>query len=1063
MRTKWMYRPPENGYPEWNNNPDIFQLNRMEAHASFTPYDTVEEALEGKRWQSRRVMSLNGKWRFSFSPNPDSRPREFYLDDFDVNGWDEIEVPGHWQLQGYDYPQYTNIVYPWVLKDDIKPPFAPTNYNPVGSYVRTFTVPESWGDDPVFISFQGVESAFYVWLNGEFVGYSEDTFTPAEFDLTPYLRKGENRLAVEVYRWCDASWLEDQDFWRLSGIFRDVFLYSRTPVHIYDVKILTDLDEQYRDAVMTVRAKVLNYPAVASREVTVEAALYDAERRVVPGVRAQAVVALDGSDYQEITLTMNVTDPRKWSAEDPNLYTCVVTLRGEGGELLEAISERVGFRKFEIKDGLLKLNGKRIVFKGVNRHEFNMRRGRSVRLEDMLTDIRIMKAHNINAVRTSHYPNHPAWYDLCDEYGLYVIDEMNLETHGLWRYGQKTLEDTVPGSRPEWTANVLDRARSMYERDKNHPSILLWSLGNESFGGDNFLKLHDYFHSQDPTRLVHYEGIFHYRESEAASDVESQMYTRPGNLEQFAMWNKKKPIILCEYSHAMGNSCGGLHKYWELFDRYPILQGGFIWDWIDQAILTKTEDGTEYLAYGGDFGDKPNDGNFCGNGLIFADRTVTPKLYEVKRCYQNMKFKPEDWEKQTFVVTNANLFTDLSGYVLKWELLENGKPVQSGETEVQAAPGETAVVRIPYAIPEGASDSEYVLTLSFVLKEGKAWAEAGHEVAFEQFIIPTGGAGTAGGAADGAAEGTGAARFLTEQDTTHKTAVGAPQLRETDDEWIISGGNGTNPGWKWAVSFDKRTGELASCVKDGKQLLASPVVPNFWRAITDNDRGFRLHELSAVWREASLRRELIRMRVEELPGRVRVTTIFRLPDANHSLCELSYEIDAAGRIDIDFALNPSSDLPDLPEVGIMFKMGGTYDHLTWYGKGPHESYWDRQLGAKLGLYAGKVRDQFVPYLRPQECGNKTEVREARITDAAGNGFLIKGRPKFEWNVLPYTWEELESHDHVYKLPVSDKSVVRINAHQMGVGGDDSWGARPHPEYTLPANRVYRLRVTLEML
>lgn len=1038
-RTKWVYEKPANGYPEWNNNPEIFELNRMKAHASFTPYDTVEEALEGKRWQSQRVMSLNGNWKFSFSPNPDSRPEDFFKDEFDVSGWDEIEVPGHWQLQGYDYPQYTNVIYPWVKKDHIKPPFAPTNYNPVGSYVRTFTLPESWGDDPVFISFQGVESAFYVWLNGEFVGYSEDTFTPAEFNLTPYLRSGENRLAVEVYRWCDASWLEDQDFWRLSGIFRDVFLYSRTPVHIYDVKILTDLDEQYRDAVMNVQAKLLNYPEITSREVTVEAVLYDAQKQVVPGVTARATIRLDGSDYQEVTLKMEVTDPLKWSAEDPNLYTCVITLKDDSNELLEATSQRVGFRKFEIKDGLMKLNGKRIVFKGVNRHEFNMRRGRSIRVEDMIADIHIMKAHNINAVRTSHYPNHPAFYDLCDEYGLYVIDEMNLETHGLWRYGQKTLEETIPGSRPEWTANVLDRARSVYERDKNHPSILLWSLGNESFGGDNFLKLHEYFHSEDPGRLVQYEGVVHYRESEAASDVESQMYTRPQHLEHFARHNTKKPIILCEYSHAMGNSCGGLYKYWELIDRYPILQGAFVWDWIDQAILTKTEDGIEYLAYGGDFGDDPNDGNFCGNGLIFADRSITPKLYEVKRCYQNIKFKPEDLEKQTFVITNENLFVDLSRYMMKWELLANGQPVQSGELEVQVAPGESTVVHIPYECPKGsAANTEYVLTLSFVLKESTAWAEAGHEIAFDQFIVPI------------------AAGQVVVSEDAAKVESDALQINESDDKWIITSD-------KLSISFSKRTGELVSCVKEGKQLLSSPIVPNFWRAITDNDRGYRLHEHSAVWRDASLKRELRHMRIEVAQGRVCVYTVFNLPQARNSMCELTYEIDGAGHIDIDFTLTPSSGLPDIPEIGIMFKMDGAYDTITWYGKGPHESYWDRQLGAKLGIYTGKVQEQFVPYLRPQECGNKTEVREGKITDASGSGFLIKGKPKFEWNVLPYTWEELEGHDHVYKLPDSDQSVVRIIAHQMGVSGDDSWGARPHPEYTLPANRVYRLRVTLTVV
>lgn len=1036
MKKKWTYQPPANGYPEWNNNPEIFELNRMEPHASFTPYDTVDEALAGKRWQSRRIMSLNGTWRFAFAPNPDSRIKDFYKMDYDTSGWDEITVPGNWQLQGYDYPQYTNTQYPWIYKDEIEPPYAPTNYNPVGSYVRTFRIPESWGDDPVFISFQGVESAFYVWLNGEFVGYSEDSFTPAEFDLTPYLQEGENKLAVEVYRWCDGSWLEDQDFWRLSGIFRDVFLYSRASVHIYDTKILVDLDEEYRDAELTVRTKVLNYANIRSQDVTLRIALYHDQRQAVPGVQAEAKIHLNGSDLHEVEVTIPVPNPRKWSAEDPNLYICVLTLTDGSGNLLEAISQRVGFRKFELRDGLMKLNGKRIVFKGVNRHEFNCRTGRAISWEDMEADIRLMKAHNINAVRTSHYPNHPYWYDLCDEYGLYVIDETNLETHGLWRYGQKALEDTIPGSRPEWTANVLDRAKSMYERDKNHPSILLWSLGNESFGGDNFLKMHEYFHSEDPTRLVHYEGVVHWRESEAASDIESQMYTRPDQLEWFARHNTRKPIILCEYSHAMGNSCGGLHKYWELFDKYPILQGGFIWDWIDQSLIAKTEDGTEYFAYGGDFGEEPNSGNFCGNGLLFADRSITPKLYEVKRCYQNIKFSAEDWHKQTFRVKNEHLFIGLARYVLWWELLANGEPIQRGELKVDAAPGEAAVVHIPYNCPQGSTaDQEMVLTLSFVQREDADWAPQGHEVAFEQFILPM----------LGAAE-------VVEQPCPEE-AAGPLGVQDTSEEWIITGDG-------FSLVFNKASGALTSYAVHGKQLLRSPLIPNFWRAMTDNDRGNRLHERSAVWRDAGERRVLRKLALQKRAGHVRVHTVYSLPSAGDSLCTLVYDIYADGRIELDYALDPAAGMPELPEVGLLFAMDGAFDTLSWYGKGPHETYWDRQLGAKLGRYTGKVADQLMPYLRPQESGNKVEVREASITDAAGSGLRITGQPKFEWNVLPYTPWELEEHDHGYKLPASDKSVVRIIAHQSGVGGDDSWGARPHEEYTLPANRVYRLRVTL---
>nr|WP_240489105.1 glycoside hydrolase family 2 TIM barrel-domain containing protein [Cohnella thermotolerans] len=504
-KSKFIYEPPANGYPEWNNNPDIFQLNRLPAHATMIAYDSLEEALKRDFEASSHYMSLNGKWKFAWAENPEKRFRRFYELAYDHSDWDEIEVPAHWQLQGYDYPQYTNVNYPWIHQEELTPPFAPTKYNPVGSYVRTFTVPERWSGRPVFISFQGVESAFYVWLNGELIGYSEDTFTPAEFDLTPYLVEGENKLAVEVYRWCDASWLEDQDFWRMSGIFRDVYLYSAPGVRLTDFFAHAEPDDDYRDGRLRVEASVEDYYGQAAGGVTVEAQLYLDGRPVLdrplvlggkPG--ADGMCQLDGSAH--------VSRPLLWSAEHPHLYTLVLELKDAEGRSLHFASCRIGFRRFEIKDGLMRINGRRIVFKGVNRHEFSCDTGRALRYEDMVTDIKLMKRHNINAVRTSHYPNHPKWYDLCDEYGLYVIDETNLETHGSWRYGQDPDDEghTVPASKPEWTANVLDRCNSMLQRDKNHPCVVIWSLGNEAWGGDNFLHMHDFLKEKDPSRVVHH-------------------------------------------------------------------------------------------------------------------------------------------------------------------------------------------------------------------------------------------------------------------------------------------------------------------------------------------------------------------------------------------------------------------------------------------------------------------------------------------------------------------------------------------------------------------------------
>lgn len=1028
---KYQYAPPKNGYPEWNNNPETFQLNRLNAHATLMPYKTLEEALQGIRNSSSYYHCLNGDWKFYFSENPEQRIRNFYETEYDDSAWNEIKVPSHWQLQGYDYPQYTNITYPWEGKEDIKPPFAPTKYNPVGQYRTTFTVPKGWESQPVYLHFQGVESAFYVWVNGELVGYSEDTFTPAEFDLTPYLIEGENLLAVEVYRWCDASWLEDQDFWRMSGIFRDVYLYSSPEVHIGDFFVTTDLDGNYEHAELNIQAKVSNYFERQVGSITFEAMLYDGEKREVLDEKLQFTVNMDGKAEADVTVSQLVENPLKWSAEKPNLYTLVLSIVDQKGSLIETESCKVGFRKFELKDGLMRINGQRIVFKGVNRHEFEAEKGRAVNYEDMLADIKLMKQFNINAVRTSHYPNHPLWYELCDEYGLYVIDENNLETHGSWTYGQVEEGDTVPASKPEWTENVLDRCNSMFQRDKNHPSILIWSLGNESWGGDNFLKMHQFFKENDPSRLVHYEGVFHHRKSQDASDIESTMYARPDDVEKYANSNPDKPYILCEYSHAMGNSCGNLFKYWDLFDKYPILQGGFIWDWKDQALKTQTEDGIEYLAYGGDFGDTPNDGNFSGNGLIFADGSITPKIYEVKKCYQNVKFKAVDLDKGEVEVINQNLFSDLSEYDLKWEVLKNGRVSESGVTNVVIQPGQSSVFTLSYSLPEKIAN-EYILTVSLHLKEETAWAEKGHEVAFEQFVFPS--------------------------EKLSSSTLEYPEVKVVEDDAALK-----IQGEDFAVAFNTVLGELVSYSYKGQELLKSGFEPNFWRAATDNDfaKGIGLSVMSQTWREAGKNRVLKKLQFFKKGNGVQVEAAFQLATTVPTQCFITYEISANGQIQVTQTLVPGEGLPEIPEIGMMVRLDQKFENITWYGKGPHESYWDRATGAKIGTYSGKVKDQYVPYLKPQECGNKTEVRWAAITNNEGIGLLINGLPTLEVNALPYTPHELEQHDHGYKLPESDKVALRINYKQMGVGGDDSWGAKTHPEFTLFANRTYTYSFTLQ--
>jgi beta-galactosidase len=1014
---KFKYTPPSNGYPEWNNNSEIFQVNRMEAHATLMPYE--------QRINSSNYLSLDGMWKFSIAENPDKRIKNFYTTNYDTSNWAEISVPGHWQLQGYDYPQYTNKLYPWYGKENIKPPSAPTEYNPVGAYVRSFNIPKDWKDKPVYISFQGVESAFYVWVNGDFVGYSEDSFSPSEFDITPYLIEGENKLAVEVYRWCDASWLEDQDFWRLSGIFREVYLYSTPEAHIFDYSVEVDLDENYKDAQLIFKAKVTNYFQGHMDKLTVEAVLLDKNKKAVFNEDIRIPVDLENKSEVNIEASRLVENPLKWSAEQPNLYTLELYLKDTQGNILEKMSTKVGFRRFELKDGLMKINGERIVFRGVNRHEFNCRYGRAISYEDMLCDIKLMKKFNINAVRTSHYPNNTRWYELCDEYGLYVIDETNLETHGLWEPGYYNLEEVLPGSNPKWTAAVIDRCNSMIQRDKNHASIVIWSLGNESFGGENFIKMHDFIKEKDPRRLVHYEGLFYHRATEAASDMESQMYTKPRDVEAYALENPKKPFVLCEYSHSMGNSNGNLFKYWDLFRKYPILQGGFIWDWIDQAILTKTEDGIEYLAYGGDFGETPNDGNFCGNGIIFADRTLTPKIYEVKKCHESIRIKPQNLKEGMLIVTNEFLFTNLRDYKLLWNIQKNGVVVSEGNSEIDVKPLSTEVIKLDYKLPKAAlADDEYMLNISFVLKEDTLWAEKGHEIAFEQFLLPV--------------------------EVEVKEAINeTPGIKvESNSKELKASGQ------YFEASFNKTTGELVSYKVDGIELLSSSIDPNFWRACTDNDKGNNLQERCATWREAGKNKILKALNVETLASKVEIRADFIIPTSNISQCIVTYQVYGDGQIKISENLIPAKGLPELPEVGMMFIMDKSFDNLTWYGNGPHENYWDRKESAKVGIYNGGVEEQFVPYIRPQECGNKTDVRWAQLTNKDGFGLMIKGEPTIELNVLPYTPEELEAHDHPHKLPESSKIAVRVNHKQMGVGGDNTWGAKTHEEFTLYANKSY---------
>lgn len=997
-------------------DPEIFAINRLKAYSDHKYYRSIEDAKNFGKMQDRQ--SLNGLWKFSFAKNPDSRVVDFYTEDYNSSGWDSINVPGHIQLQGYDKPHYVNTMYPWDGHNDINPPTIPNDYNPVGSYIKYFDVPQGWENSPVYLSFQGVESAFYLWINGKFVGYSEDTFTPASFDITPFLQEGENKIALEVYKWCSGSWLEDQDFWRLSGIFRDVYLYTVPKIHVRDMFVTTDLDGEYKNAKIK---NVLNLEHDDQIQAKVSFELYDAKGNAV--AQANEVVV----QGKEATLEVDLLDAHLWSAEDPYLYTMYVYVKdAKTDEIIEVIPQKVGVRKFEMIDKLMTINGKRIVFKGVNRHEFSCHNGRAVTKEEMLWDIKFLKQYNFNSVRTSHYPNNSLWYDLCDEYGLYVIDEANIESHGTWqKMGAVRPDFVVPDGKPEWLATVLDRAQSMLERDKNHPSIIIWSCGNESYGGENLYKMSEYFRTRDNTRLVHYEGVFHDRRFNDTSDMESRMYAKIEAIEEYLNSNPEKPFINCEYTHAMGNSNGGMHKYSELESKYPMYQGAFIWDYIDQGILTKDRYGNEYLAFGGDFGDRPTDYNFCINGVVFADRKPSPKMQEVKNVFQDFKIIPSE-DKVT--IKNESLFTNTSRFDLLWTVKKDGYTVLTGEVKSDVAPLSEQTIQLP--IEKQVAKGEYIVEVSLVLKEDRLWAKKGHEVAFGQYIYKV----------DGASE----------------KVEGKPVRVEMGD--VNIGVKGRD----FSVIFSKTEGAPISLKYGTKELINRPLRPSFWRAATDNDRGNNMPGDLAQWKIASLYAKHTDVAFEKDETSATITYTYNLSTTPQAVCYVSYTVFGDGEIKVKMSYDGKSGLPNMPAFGVTWKVPADYENLEWYGNGPWETYSDRKHGAKLGIFNNKVKDNVAAYVIPQECGNKTDVRWAKITDNQGFGLEVSARESIELSVLPFTAHELENAYHHYDLPQIHHTVITVNKKQMGVGGDDSWGAPVHPEYLVPGNEPMELEFSIRI-
>lgn len=996
----------------WLTDVSVYAVNRLPAHSDHLYYETIEEAKSFSSMNMRH--DLNGEWKFSYSVNPNSRPEHFYKLDFTCDGWGDITVPGHIQLQGYGTPQYVNTMYPWDGHNDIRPPEIPTDHNPVGSYVKYFTIPVNMENKPLYISFQGVESAFYVWLNGEFVGYSEDSFTPSEFELTPYVTEGENKLAVEVYQRSTGSWLEDQDFWRFSGIFREVYLYSVPEVHVYDLHVRPELDSSFTKGTLHVDLK-LQGPTASN----IQANLVNRNGDLVSSTNGD-------KDF----FSMSIEKPELWSAENPYLYTLYIQLFNKEGQLVEVVPQKVGFRRFELINNIMCLNGERIVFKGVNRHEFNPRSGRTITKEDMLWDIKTLKQHNINAVRTSHYPNQSYWYELCDQYGVYVIDEMNLETHGSWqKMGAVEPSWNIPGNKLEWQDIVMDRAISMVERDKNHPSILIWSCGNESYAGEVILNVSNYFRTVDPSRLVHYEGVFHNRDYNDTSDMESRMYAKPADIEKYLMDNPEKPYISCEYMHAMGNSLGGMYKYTDLEKKYPMYQGGFIWDYIDQSLYKKDRYGREYLAYGGDFGDRPTDYGFCTNGIVYANRELSPKMQEVKFLYQNFKLLPN---QTSVLIKNDSQFSNTKDYVCEYALFLEGKEIYRNILVADVEPQNEK--RFEFSWPAGVQNKngEYCIHVSLKLKESTLWAEAGFEIAFGQFVYQVG---------------------------SRNLSFGNGKLRVAHGDVNI----GVH-GKDFTVMFSKQVGSLISLNYAGREMIALPPEQLFWRATTDNDRGFAQSFQSGVWFAASLARKCVDCQLEESDHQVRVSFTYKFSIHNEIEVRNEYTVFPNGNVRVNSTYNGTENLPQMPIFAVSFKIPADYHQLEWYAMGPEENYSDRSMGARLGIFKNQVTDNLSGYLMPQESGNRTGVRHVNVTNQKGQGLRISSVAQpLECTISPYTAFELENAKHIYELPNVHYTVVTVAGKQMGVGGDDSWGAPVHEEHLIKAEKDIEFEFMIERI
>jgi len=995
--------------PEWEN-PLVFQINREAHRATFLPYSDEKAAVRDNYNESPYFLSLNGNWKFNWVAKPDDRPVDFYKESFDAGSWKEIKVPSNWEMQGYGIPLYANIIYP----HGSHAPYIPHQDNPVGSYRKTFQLPTSWDGRRVYLHFASGTSAMYVWVNGQKVGYSEVTKSPAEFDITKYIHQGENMLAVEVYRWSDGSYLEDQDFWRLSGIDNDVYLYSTAQLRIADFFAHPDLEPSFKNGTLSLNVKLKNYLTRNLNNQTVEVKLLDDSDKKILSLSKKTNVP--ANNYCEVLLSKKISSPELWTAETPNLYSLLITLKDEKGNLIETTSCKIGFRKIEIRDGQLLVNGQHILIKGTNIHELDPYEGQHVNVNLMKKDIMLMKQNNLNAVRMSHYPHCTDWYKLCDKYGLYIVDEANLESHGSG-YGKEN-----PAFHQEWFEAHKDREYNLVERDKNHPCVIIWSMGNESGNGPAFQESYQWIKKRDPSRPVQFEPAG----MENNTDIFCPMYPTIDHMKSYASKPQTRPFIMCEYAHAMGNSTGNFQEYWDVIGTSKNMQGGFIWDWVDQGLAKKADNGKIFWAYGGDFPGNENyhnDENFCCNGLISPDRIPHPGLSEVKKSYQYIHFLVKDLEQGVITVKNYYDFTNLSNYQFKWELIRNGKKITEGSFKTALSPKAEKDIKLNLPVLQFEPGVEYFLNLYAYTTASTELIPADFEVAREQF-------------------GFQGNNYFIHNGTTGNS----PKVTTENNRIIVETG-------KAILIFNKQKGTLDNYRVDGKDVLSQAPEINFWRAPTDNDFGNGMPRKCNVWRNAGDTKQLKDFQIKEENSSVSVSAHYFLRDVESDYF-LTYTIDPSGALVIEAEYKAGrNELPEMPRFGLLFTLPSEFDYFSYYGRGPLENYTDRNFSSFVGEYQYRVSEQKCPYVRPQEFGNRTDIRWFTLKNSREEGIKIEGLQPLSVSALNNRPEDLDpgltkKQQHPIDVTKRFNVTLAVDLAQRGLGGDDSWSLLPHEPYRL---------------